>query len=539
MAYQRQMVTLDEMNRRGAAGYTTDPRATGQWPESGSATATAERPQWSPPDWMNRTYRRPPNIPMGGNGRSAGGPPTPAAPDDQRAAYNAFLAQQRARQTPQNPPAPGGGGGFGGGPPPVTNPGPAPAVQGVPGALPTFQMPSATNPGHARRAIDALRSDVELNTPDRVNVPELQARAGNWWDAGPGQFSQGVNIPSQVFSAAQIDQLATQRAAPTLRALQDQQSAMAAAAARGGRVDPARLRAMQADAALNAAGAMSSATRDAQLDAASANAEQALRAAESGRADFTTDLQARLGLGDRALAGRGQELDYTIARGGLDVQQRGQDANLESQRAALRNERDLSRAQLANALYGTQSTNDLRRGELALQARGQDAQYGLGRFSALNDANLSRYQAQTGAGLDADRLRLAGYQTQTGLGEGAAERQNRLQMLERELASRGLDRNQQAELERLRLDTMRDLQMAEINQRAQQFGQSLGLQTEQLGLQRDELGFRTGEAQAQRDFAQQMTNLGLAGQVLGTGGMRQLYEQQFQQQLARALGLLN
>lgn len=321
----------------------------------------------------------------------------------------------------------------------------------------------------------------ELGGPSADNVWEQLAlgRFEGGFDPGAGQF-QGDTIDRQVYSEAQINQLAQRSAEPTVRAFNDAMRQYADAAGRSGSFDPSRFAALKSMAALESAGAMGGAIRDATLDAARLNAEQQARAAANQRANFETDLAARLGLGRlgldeaQSLLGAGLErrgLDQTrdIARFQGGISQRGQDLerdyrqaglNLERQGMRLGGEMGLTDQQLRNR--GLSIDEQLGQGRLDLER-----ELGLGRLG-LEGQELDLRRDLGFAGLGEER-----YRTDVGAQQAQAERQNRLQMLDMQLQDSSLDRQTRAELERERMALQREITGAERAQRESEFSRSL------------------------------------------------------------------
>lgn len=401
------------------------------------------------------------------------------------------------------------------GPPPAPaftpSAGPAPYAPG--GGPSAFNVPGSTDFSGAASALRNLRSRVNVRGGPRA---ELGGPAGdNVWETlalerfnegfDPGTQFEGKDLSDSIFSEAQINQMAQQRAAPTLRALRDADEMFASAAGRTGTYNPAARAAMQARAAIEGAGAINSATRDAQLDATAANAEQAARAAANRRENFSTDIAARLGLGNLGLSAASDLLSGGLQRRGLDqtrdlsryqgdLTMRGQDLDASTTSATLNNARDLARASGERELAGLRENASIERGRLGLAARGQD----IDRLGEIDRARLTARGQDIGAAGEADRLRLGARGQDLDFENAQADRQNRLTMLDRQLADSSLDRQTRAELERERMALDRELRMAQMQQDASQF-------ESRLGLDRDQFGQTIGENRRQFDAAQQLT----------------------------------
>lgn len=388
---------------------------------------------------------------------------------------------------------------------------PPPVLPPLPGGV---KMPTPISRNASGAAIANLGGSVNIRTGDRATLGGPQA--DNEWERmaagmfgsgdmipGAGQF-QGKELADSVFTPEQVNQMAQQRAAPTIRALNDE-SDMVEEAARmgGGRVTPQALAMLRAKREAEGAGAINSATRDAQLDAAQANAEQAARSAANKRENFGADLAARTQLGGLRLNEAGQLLEGGLKRRGMDqdrdttryqgdVTQRGQDigANTSAAEITAGNRRAAASAALeqeANKVAEAFGITDR-----ALTQRGQDL----------------------GARAGDTETRMQAWKTGGDWGQQAAERQNRLQMLDAQLADNTLDRNTRAQLERERMQLQSETDAASRAEAARQFDVSTAQRgsqfDQQLGLNRDQFakdfGLRTdqfGENKRQFDATQQ------------------------------------
>lgn len=382
---------------------------------------------------------------------------------------------------------------------------PPPSLPQLPGAV---KMPQPIDRRNTQAAINNLGGPVSIRTGDRATIGGPSA--DNDWERmaadmfggeiipGAGQF-QGKELADSVFSEGQIKQMAQQRAAPTIRALQDESDLVEEAARMGGgRVTPQALAMLRAKRAAEGAGAISSATRDAQLDAAQANAEQAARSAANSRENFGADLAARTQIGGLRLNEAGQLLEGGLKRRGMDqerdttryqgeITQRGQDigANTSAAEITAGNRRAAASASLeqdANKVAEAFGLTDR-----ALTQRGQD----LG--------------ARAG---DID-TRMQAWKTGGDWGQQAAERQNRLQMLDSQLADSRLDRETRAQLERERMQLQAETDAANRTEAARQFDVGTAQRgsqfDQQLGFNRDQFakdfGLRSDQfAEGKRQF---------------------------------------
>ena len=459
---------------------------------SGSGWRPPTNP-WQPPA---RTPRAP--VPYSGpmGGRQTGGVPGGNATPPSGARW-----QPRPAHTPTPPPPP----------PPL----PQPIAGGL--TIPGFTMPGRVDPSGVREANQALADPINIRTGSAVQVPDAPGYAGlgpaperggidelvgraaggvelsplerarlgaagepnryeqlalegfeEGFDPGTGQFT-GTELPEEIYSEAQINQLAQQRAAPTVRAFQDAQRYAAEAGSRGGYVDAGRINALRARGAIEGAGALSSATRDAQLEGAVLNAEQAARAAGNRRANYETDLGARLGLGRLGLESAGTAGAFGLQQRGLDQQrdlaelgagvtQRGQDL---TQQVAGAN---LSAGLLGQALSGSLAARGqdigygTEAGRQGLAARGQNLDYNLGAGSLGVTQRGQDLQGQIAGGQintqrDLARASNALGEYQAGIGEnlglGRLGADVRGQDIQAGLAGRGQDIEQNLGLGRL------------------------------------------------------------------------------------------
>lgn len=502
-SYRPERYSWDQV-RSGAAGPLYVP------PPNPEPTAAAAPPAAAPkPEKINQTpfnwsalppYMRPLSQ------RNLGRPPGGANPSPRGS----------------NPPRGGGLPLAGNGPPspspaafapPPFSPGRLPAPF-EPGAGPAaFSGPKATDSNTAAAALRNLGKRVRINAgakasldgPAADNVWESLAldKFGQGFDRGP--MFEGKELPDTVFSEAQVNQMAQQRAAPTIRALKDADEMFASQAGRSGTYNPAARAAMQARAAIEGAGAINSATRDAQLDAAKANAEQAIAARENARSNFSTDVAARLGFGnldagvaENLLSGglqrRGLDQTRDITRYQGDITQRGQNLDAATSSAAMNNARDLARASGERELFSLKDNAALERGRMGLTARGQDVD----RAGEIDRTLLAARGQDITAGSEADRMQLGARGQDIDFANAQSDRQNRMAMLDRQLADSSLDRESRAALERERMALDREMRMAELEQRSSQF-------SEQLGVNVDQFGRTLGENQRQFDAAQALT----------------------------------
>jgi hypothetical protein len=401
---------------------------------------------------------------------------------------------------------------------------------GAPVSAPAWQAPSAVGADKVQAMIERLGLPTKIRAGPRVKVAGLDrfepyndfealalARAAEGFDPGAGQFV-GKELAEQIFTPEQVNQMAQQRAAPAIRALQDAERLATAAGSRAGYVDPARIAALRAQAAVETAGARGAATRDAQLEAAAANAEQAARSAANRRENFAQDLAARLGLGNlglgqvQTLGGigvqrRGQSMDYELGRGRLGVEQRGQDLAARRAQEELNADRAKAAAGLSTDVYRTRVGENLDLGRLGLTARGQDIELGLGNQRA---------------GLDRDRMN-------ADLWSGQQDRLNRLDMLDRQLGEERISSNQRAELERERMQLQREIEQAQLTQRGSEFAQSLGLDERRFGLAERQFGegvrqfgleqeYGREQGRLNRDFGRERAGVPGYGYGRGYGG---------------------
>jgi len=382
---------------------------------------------------------------------------------------------------------PGGSGAASGAPP-----APGPVGSAPPAGLPSYSAPEGVDYGRAESSLDALKKQLNigklgretLGGPAENNEWERMALEafGEGFDPGSGQFV-GKELADEIMSAADVNQMAQQRAAGTIRAFKDAERQFADAASLGGSFSPARMAALKARASIEGAGALQGATRDAQLEAKRLNAEQAARSAANQRENFASDLAARLGLGRLGLdsatqAGtfgtqrRGMDQERDLARYSGDITQRGQDYERSFTEAGLNNQRALARAQGEQNLAGERVRERLGIGQLELGARGQD---------------LAARGQDMDYTLGAGRLNLDQYRTQADLFNASQERANRLEMLDRQLADSGLDRASREKLETERLQVQREAQAlqermntANLGQRESEFSRDLDFRGEAL-----------------------------------------------------------
>lgn len=491
-SYRPQYFSWDQV-RTGAAGplYTPPPEP------AGSSPAPAKNPP-SPPEhftlprpWDFRRTPAPRTVPRAGTLGASGG-----AGGSFSSGGGGGAASVAAPPPPRLPAAPNLPGGS------------APAF--TPGANPAAYSGDYSG---AENALNSLRSRVkiptggraELGGPSADNVWETLAleKFGAGFD--PGTMFEGKDLADTVFNEAQINQMAQQRAAPTLRALRDADTEFAAAAGRGGSYSPAMRAAMAARARVEGAGAIGSATRDAQLDAASANAAQAIAARENARQNFNTDIAGRLGLGNLNLNAAGDVLNAGLQRRTLDqnrdvsrfegdITQRGQDIGARTSAATLNNARDLARES------GTRDLAQLR-DQTALTQRGQD----IGRANEIDQGRLTERGQDINRETTLGSLGLEKFKTEADFANAQAERQNRAALLDAQLTDQSLDRNTRAQLERERMQLDREMRQAELEQNNAQFAQRLGLDTRQLEQSGGQFDRSLAENSRQFDAGQQLT----------------------------------
>jgi len=319
------------------------------------------------------------------------------------------------------------------------------------------------------------------------------------FDPGSGQFV-GDQIRKEVLSPAQVQQLANQRSESTVRAFQDAERLASEAGSSGGYVDANRINALRARGAIEGAGARSGALRDATLEAAQLNAQQEALAAENERQNYNTDLTARLGLGRLGLdtastAGglglekRGLDQARDLARYSGDITQRGQDLDTSVAEAGLN--ADLLKSALSGELTGRGQDIDqnLNLGRLGLDTRQQELDDILNR----GNYNLAARGQDISQNLNLGRLGLDA-------SEGAADRQNKLDLLDRQLENASLDRETRSQLERERMDLEREMQGLTLGQRESEFGRTLGENQRQFDTGLD---FEGEQGRLGRNFARE------------------------------------
>lgn len=506
---------------------------------AGTYGAGQHRPQWLTLDQVyagqgGPLYIPPPN-PTGDSTRTGGAMPQPTP----RPGGGGGGGRNAAPSTPswQPPPRQSGGSGrtdFGTARTSYSESGGPRVNYRAGGGLPELpEMPqldfgklSVSGPVDRSRATDALddlgrnirlrrQRRAELGGPGENN--EWETMAGEQFAGGfdPGSQYSGYELPDEVFSEGQVNQMAQARAAPTIRAYQDAQEDFARQAGMSGTFSPAKQAALRARAMVDGAGAINAATRDAQLDAAQANAQQKIAKAASRRADFSTDLESRLGLGRLNLDTAGELLGAGLQRRGLDqtrdltryegdISQRGQDYDVQSDEARMNTERAISRAagerEMASDIAGENLARD-RFGLDERSARNSDSM-GLGRLG------LDRYRAGSEnyqAGEDRS-FRAASQNAE--LENSARERRSRLAAIDAQLQDSGMDRNQRAAMERERMSLQRDLADMEASQRQAQFEAELGLRRDQFGENQRQfdtnLEFERDTGVRQRDLQREM-----------------------------------
>ncbi len=363
-------------------------------------------------------------------------------------------------------------------------------VSGFAGTAPL----SSANPIQA--LIDLLEQGTRVGSPgERANLAgpagdnQMEQLSQQLLQLGfdPGQQYEGRDVRRERFTPAQINQMAQQRAEPVLRAWDDIERLANQSAGRGGYADARRADATRARGMVEMAGARQAALRDAQLDAASQNAQQEQIWSDQGRNDFMADINSRVALGQLGLeraglaGGLGQQrraLDQARDIAGYqgDITQRGQDL----QRATT--EAQLQSTDLQAALAA------------AMGLRGQDLQYVLGEA---DDRLAARGQDVTQRGQDIDRS-VAAYQggiAQRGQDIDAATNAAQLNNA-RDLARAG------NEGDTLRSLISQTLGLGQINLGARGQDIDAGLRNRQLDIQellgRAQLGL--GGAQIQADL---------------------------------------
>jgi hypothetical protein len=378
-------------------------------------------------------------------------------------------------------------------------------------------LPGLPDSSQANQLIERMGAGFQPGTLGREN---LGGPAGNnWWEnqaqgqfaAGfdPGTQFQGKDIRDRMFSDADVQAMAGQRAAGTIRAFKDAEQMAAEAGARGGRVDPAQIAALRARAAIEGGGALNAAQRDAQLEAAQANAAQERAAAENVRSNYSTDLSARLGLGrmgleaagqagqfGQQLRGLNQARDITQYQGGIE--QRAQE--IQRELAAGRLSFDQAQAALGalTQMRGQDIGYAVEGGRLGAEVRGQDIgqraqdigyQVEQGRQGLEGRGQDIGQRAQDiGAGFQGAQLGVEQRQQDLeaqyrAAGLNAEQARARAQM---ELAKRGQDIEQQNQLGRLGLEgRAQDIQYG-LGTRSQDIEAGLGLG--RLGME----GYGTG-----------------------------------------------
>ena len=442
---------------------------------------------------------------------------------------------------------------------------PAPAGAGAPGLPPPLPRPDFSGIPAAGGAIDSVGAPVSIAAPAAVRAAALPGRIaptaglaaapgrstlggedaendlerlGRERLAGPvdpGQQFAGTNVSDRVFTDTQLNTLAQQQAEPLLRQLADEEEQLVqAAAAGGGGVDPAALRALRSRAAATTASARGAAMRDAILEGARANAAQGLAAAGSKRADFDSDINARLGLGklgadvgsELLSAGqqrrglkqtrdisrytgdinqRGQELDYSAEGGRQALTARGQDV---SQRA---DDIGYNRAKLDADV--TQRGQDVTRGVAEANLNSENRRAGAG--LALNREEMlrrlgleERGQDVSARGQDIDarlglsRLGNERYGIDTQAAQATADRQQRLTELDRRLNSEQLTEQQRNALERERMQLQRDLFAGEQAGTESRFARNLNEQSRQFDASQQ---FAGEQSRAGRNFSREMS----------------------------------
>lgn len=373
-------------------------------------------------------------------------------------------------------------------------------------------------PAPSRGSVDALTGQLAssgqlapmdratLGGPARNNVWENLALGRLSQGTDPGQQFTGRDVPDKVFSPGEEQLIASQQAAPTLRAFQDAQSQIAAAAASNGRsVDPGAVAALQARAMIENAGAMGAAQGNARIVADRANAQQAAVAAENARQNFNTDISSRLGLGRLSLDTAGQEAQTGMQLRGLNqardiegfqgnIQQRGQDLTQQATGAQLRQQALSSALQAQLGARGQDIGYAETGGQQGLEARGQDVT----QRGQTMDYNVAAGNQALGArGQDV---------TQRGQDIGANESAAQLQVTQR-----AQDLQQQYEAAGLTAQQAQAAVQAQLSARGQTINENLGIGSQNLEARGQDVNAMLG-ARGQ-DINQE---LGLGNLNLGT-----------------------
>lgn len=534
-AYQPNWQTLDQVKAGGQPLYVPPPNPT---PTPG----LGKQPPKAFPNWFSGqpsgSGSRGAASGVGGNGTAApqiaprSGPPMPNAPN---------LPSMPGGFTPT-------GGNIG-------------SYQ-APDAVGDWQAPDY---GRVQSAIDKLGGKVNiggqgrigLGGPEAFNDFENIALEGlkKGFDPGTGQFV-GKELSDEVFSDADTNQLAQREAAAAIRANQDAEEAYAQEAGRGGSFDPNKYAMLKARGRLGNAAAISSATRDATLDAKRANAAQAIAARENSRQNFNTDLNARLGLGRLGLdtsteAGtlgqnlRGLNQARDISRYTGQITQRGQDLTRSQAEAELNSGRDIAAANASLGLTGQQGSQSLAargqdidqmlgRGRLGLEARGQD----IGLAENQGQQGLQARGQDIEAGLGIGRLANDQYSTQAGIYNSGQERAARVDEINAQLQNANLDRNTRNALEEERLQLTRDT--ADLSN--QQFQQSIGENQRQYdttqGFNQQQANIRNGQFAAGQS-ANSMANLqNILSRSDGFQNMSPYQQYQFLQNIMNGFGAM-
>lgn len=238
------------------------------------------------------------------------------------------------------------------------------------------------------------------------------------------------------------------------------------------------LRALDADIAL----------RDQDMDYSAEGGRQGLTA-RGQTLDFAAE-GGRQALDARGqdVTQRGQDIGRQEAEYQGGIQQRAQDLQRQYQEAGLNAEQAQARVQAELGLRGQSIDEGLGRGRLENERRGQDvAMRGQSIEERLGLGRLGNERR----GQDID------------LAQGTAERQNRLEMLDRQLADGNLDRQMRMSLEQERNNLQRELATMENRQRESEFSRRIGLDERQQGAQEEQFGQNFGEGRRRFDSQQE------------------------------------
>ncbi len=363
-----------------------------------------------------------------------------------------------------------------------------PAAPGLPTRAAGTPLPQGIDRSGTNQAIAGLGRGVDIRTgaradldgPDAENEWERMAREQYAEGFDPGQLFQGKALSDTVYTPEQINQLAQAGAAPTIRAMQDEKRLLEEAARiGGGKISPATLAALKAKAAAEGAGALSAATRDASLMATRANAEQAARAAENLRSNFSTDITGRNTLGRMKLDSAGDLLDAGGRRRSTD-----QERDIERYRGTISQRGQDIDADVAEKRINTDRSSAAVRARLDNDAATMAERFGI------SDRAEQRRTNDMGFDLDRARLGTEQWRTSGDWQQQNADRQSRMAALDAQLQDASLDRGTRSQLERERMTLQRELETAQRQEAARQFDAGHGLDRDRF-------------EEARRQFAQQ------------------------------------